>query len=111
MRSSTESVALSFAVAVVLFASDGFARDPNSISLCPPSLRTEQDGCQPSNGTKSGTPSGPIKDDTAERWKQIVSVINHTSIEVQSCIWRGPLRSGWTLDGANAEISKCQREV
>jgi hypothetical protein len=112
MKSSIGTFLLRFAAIVVLFAPDGFARDPNSVNLCPPSLRiTEQDGCQPSNGPKSGTPSAPIKDDAAEQWKQIVSAIKNTSLEVQSCIWRGPLRSGWTLDRADAEIFRCQREV
>jgi len=112
MKSSIGTFVLRFAVTVVLFAPDGFARDPNLISLCPPSLRmTEQDGCQLSNGLKSGILSAPIKDDAAEQWNQIVSLIKNTSLEVQSCVWRGPLRSGWTLDGANAELSRCQREV
>lgn len=37
--------------------------------------------------------------------------LHNTPLEVQSCVWRGPLRSGWTLDAANAEISRCQRAV
>ena len=111
MKSSIGTVALCFAVTVLLFASDGFARDPSSVSLCPPSLRmTEHDGCQPSNSLRAGTLPIPTKDD-AEQWKQIVLLIHSTSLEVQSCVWRGPLRSGWTVDGARAEISRCQRAV
>jgi hypothetical protein len=112
MRSSIGAFALRFAATVLLFAPDGFARDPNSVNLCPPSLRmTEQNGCQPSNSIKSGTLLVPLKNSAAEQWEQIVFLVKNTPLEVQSCVWRGPLRSGWTLDGANAEISRCQREA
>jgi len=109
MKSSIRTFVLRFAATVVLFARDGFARDPNSVSLCPPSLRmTEHDGCQPSNGFKSSLPA-PIKKDDPEQWTEIVSLINNTSSEIQYCVWAGPLRSGWTLDAAKAEISRCQQ--
>jgi len=112
MRSSIGSVALRFAASVVLFASDGFARDPNSVSLCPPSLRmTEHDGCQPSNGSPSGNVSAPVKNDAAELlWRDIVALVNNTPTEIQYCVWSEPLRREWTLDGASSEISKCQNK-
>jgi hypothetical protein len=74
MKSSIGAFLLRFGLTLALFVPDGFARDPNTISLCPPSLRmTEQDGCQPNNGLRSGTLLPPIKDDAAEQWNQIVS--------------------------------------
>ncbi len=111
MKSRIRTFVLRFATMVVLFAQDGFARDPSPVSLCPPSLMmTEHDGCQPSNGFKPLSPPAPIKNDAIDRWKQIVSLVTNTSSEVQYCVWVGPLRSDWTLDEAKAEISRCQRK-
>jgi len=78
MRRSIGTFALRFAATLVLFAPDGFARDANSVSLCPPSLRmTERDGCQPSNGSKFGSLPAPVNDDGAEQlWKEILGLIN-----------------------------------
>jgi len=75
---------------VALFAPDGFARDPNSTGLCPPSFRIkEHDGCQPSNGSKSGSLPAHVNDDVAEQLqKEILSLINDTPPEVQACVWR-----------------------
>jgi hypothetical protein len=112
MRRSIGTFALRFAATVVLFAPDAFARDANSVSLCPPSLRmTERDGCQPSNGFRFGSLPARVNDDAAEQlWKEILALINNLPSEIQYCVWRGPLRSGWTLEAARAEISKCQQE-
>ena len=72
---------------------------------------TGRDGCQPSNDSKSGSLPAPVKDYAAEQlWKEIVALVNDTPSEIQYCVWRGPLRSGSTLDGARTEIAKCQRE-
>jgi hypothetical protein len=113
MKSGIGTFALCIAATVALLASDGFAREPNSVSLCPPSHRmTEHDGCQPSNGPSSGSVPTHVKNDATEQlWKEIVALINDTLPEVQYCVRGGPLRNGWTLDGAKAEISRCQREV
>lgn len=112
MRCSIGRFALRFGATVVLFAPDGFARDPNSASLCPPSLTiTERDGCQPSNGFQFDSLPARVKDHAAEQlWKEIVTLVNNTPSETRYCVWRGPLRSGWTLEAARAEISKCQQE-
>ena len=112
MKGSIGSFVLRLVAVVVLFAPDGFARDPNSVSLCPPSFKmTGRDGCQPSNDSKSGSLPAPVKDYAAEQlWKEIVALVNDTPSEIQYCVWRGPLRSGSTLDGARTEIAKCQRE-
>jgi hypothetical protein len=108
VKSSIRSLALRFTATVFLFAQDGFARDSNPVSLCPPSFTmTEHDGCQPSNGYKPGSPPSPIKNDAIDRWKQIVSLVTNTSSGVQYCVWAGPLRSEWTLDAVKAEISRC----
>jgi hypothetical protein len=114
MKSGIGNFTLCVAAMVALFAPDGFARDPNSTGLCPPSFRiTEHDGCQPRNGSKSGSLPAHVKDNVAEQLqKEILSLINDTPSEVQACIWRD--RSGsvdWTLDGAKAEISRCQRDI
>lgn len=113
MKSSIGSFALCFAAAVTLIAPGGFALDPDSVSLCPPSVKmTEHDGCQPNNPTRSNTVPKLVTDDVSEQlWKEIVALVNNMPFEVQSCVWRGPLRNGWTLDGAKAEISRCQREA
>ena len=103
MKGSIGSFVLRLVAVVVLFAPDGFARDPNSVSLCPPSFKmTGRDGCQPSNDSKSGSLPAPVKDYAAEQlWKEIVALVNDTPSDIQYCVWRGPLRSGWILDGAN----------
>jgi hypothetical protein len=113
MKSSIGSFALRFAATVVLFAPDGFARDPNSVSLCPPSFRmTERDGCQQSNGPKSGSFPANVREDTTEQlWKEIVILVNNTPSTIQACVWRGALRNGWSLEGARAEISRCEHEI
>jgi hypothetical protein len=110
MKRNIGTFVLRFAATVVLLASDGVAREPNSVSLCPPSLRmTEHDGCQPSNGSPSGNVPAHVKNDAAELlWREIVALVNNTPTEIQYCVWSGPLRRGWTLDGARSEISKCQ---
>jgi hypothetical protein len=119
MRRSIGIFMLYFTVMVVLFAPGGFARDPNSVSICPPSLRmTEHDGCQPSNGSRSL--SAHVKDDAAEQsrkaaeqlQKEIATLVNNSPPEVQSCVWFGSLGRDPidTLNKAKAKILRCQNE-
>jgi hypothetical protein len=115
MKSIISTFALRFAaMVVVLSAPDGFARDPNSVSLCPPSSRmTEHDGCQKSSASTSGSLPAHVKDDAAEQIrKEIATLVNNTPREIQSCVWMGSLGGDPvdTLDQAKAKILRCQNE-
>jgi hypothetical protein len=111
MQSIIRTFALLFVAMVVLSGPDGFARDPNSIGLCPPSFRmTEHDGCQPGNGSQSGRLPAHVKDDTAEQWNAVAALIDNTPGEIQLCALKY-LSMQSTQDAARAVIARCQREV
>jgi hypothetical protein len=110
MKSSIGTFVLHFAATAILFAPVAATQ---SISLCPPSFRmTEQDGCQRSNDSKSGSLPAHVRDYAAEQlWKEIVVLIMNTPSEIQACVRRGLLNMQSTQDEARAEISKCQSTV
>jgi len=103
---------LRFVATIILLAPSAFAREPNSVSLCPPSFRmTERDGCQPNNGSKTGSLPAPVKDDAPEQWNEILGLVANTPSDVRYCLMTGNLRSGWTVAAARGEITRCEQKA